>query len=53
MVNIFNHGSYSLFEPREMGDDNKLHFKQIFDNFLINYKFNEELFEAEPLTNQS
>jgi wobble nucleotide-excising tRNase len=46
MVNIFNHGSYSLFEPVEMGEDNKNHFKTIFNNFLQNYKFNEALFEA-------
>lgn len=46
MVNIFNHGSYSLFEPIEMGEDNKRHFKTIFNNFLSNYKFNIELFET-------
>ncbi|MDR3628590.1 MAG: AAA family ATPase, partial [Ignavibacteriaceae bacterium] len=45
MVNIFNHGSYSLFEPKEMIDENKKYFKQIFENFLKNYKFNEEIFE--------
>jgi len=45
MVNILNHGSYSLFEPVEMGEENKRYFKQIFENFLENYKFNEELFE--------
>ena len=45
MVNIFNHGSYSMFEPIEMGEENKRNFKQIFDNFMGNYKFNEKLFE--------
>ncbi len=44
MVSVFNHGGYSLFEPREMGDDNKKHFKDIFKNFIDNYKFNEDLF---------
>lgn len=43
MVNILNHGGYSMFEPKEMGEENKEHFKQIFKNFLKNYKFNEEL----------
>jgi len=43
MVNILNHGGYSMFEPKEMGEENKKHFKQIFENFLKNYKFNEEL----------
>jgi hypothetical protein len=50
MVNIFNHGSYSLFEPMEMGEENKVYFKQIFDNFLDNYKFNEDLFEETDTT---
>jgi hypothetical protein len=50
MVNIFNHGSYSLFEPREMGEENKRYFGQIFENFKSNYKFNEQLFEEETNT---
>ena len=45
LVNIFNHGSYSLFEPVEMGEENKNHFSNIFNNFMQNYKFNETLFE--------
>lgn len=44
MVNIMNHGGYSLFEPVEMVDENKQHFIQIFNHFLENYKFNPELF---------
>lgn len=44
MVNILNHGSYSMFEPMEMGEENKLHFKQIFENYKKNYKFNDKLF---------
>jgi wobble nucleotide-excising tRNase len=44
MVSNLNHGGYSLFEPIEMGDENKLYFKQIFENYLNNYKFNSELF---------
>lgn len=49
LVNILNHGGYSLFEPVEMTAENKGYFKQIFDNYLANYKFNDELF-AEPVT---
>jgi hypothetical protein len=45
MVNIFNHGGYSLFDPTEMGEENKRYFKQIFENFKSNYKFNVQLFE--------
>lgn len=47
MINIFNHGSYSLFDPVVMGEENKEYFKEIFANFLQNYKFNEELFVEE------
>lgn len=46
MVNIFNHGNYSFFEPIEMADENKKYFKQIFKNFLSNYKFNQDFFEV-------
>lgn len=44
MINNLNHGTYSMFEPREMGEENKLYFKQIFENYKRNYKFNEQLF---------
>jgi len=50
MVNILNHGGYSLFEPREMSDENKTYFRQIFENFIANYKFNDELFVAPNIT---
>jgi len=39
-----------LFEPKEMGEDNKIYFKQIFENFKKNYKFNEKLFEETNIT---
>jgi hypothetical protein len=45
MVNNLNHGGYSMFEPKEMGEENKKYFKQIFKNFRTNYKFNEDLLE--------
>lgn len=44
MVDIFNHGNYSLYDPMEMASDNKIHFKTIFTNFRNEYKFNEKLF---------
>ena len=52
MVNNLNHGGYSMFEPREMGEENKKYFKQIFKNFLTNYKFNEDLLEK-PIVTES
>lgn len=45
VVSIMNHGGYSYFEPKEMLEENKVYFKQIFANFKANYKFNEEIFQ--------
>ena len=45
IISALNHSGYSLFEPTPMGEDNKKYFKQIFENYLKNYKFNTELFE--------
>lgn len=50
MVNIMSHGGYSLFEPLAMVPENKEYFGQIFNAYLANYKFNEELFRQEILT---
>ena len=47
MVNIMSHGGYSLFEPVEMVGENKEYFKQIFENYKSNYKFNNDLFVEE------
>lgn len=45
-VNILSHGNYSLFEPVEMMEENKTHFKEILNNFLTRYPFNSELFSV-------
>lgn len=45
MVNIFSHGNYSIFDPKEMVEENKEHFRNILRNFLDDYKFNRKLFE--------
>lgn len=45
IVNLLSHGNYSLFEPREMVEENKQHFKNILNNFLEDYNFNQKLFE--------
>ena len=47
LVNILSHGNYSLFEPQEMLDENKVYFKKILDDFMRNYAFNPELFPQE------
>lgn len=44
IINIFSHGKYSLYEPKEMMEDNKELFKQILSAFIKNYKFNPDLF---------
>lgn len=44
-LQLLSHGNYSLFEPREMIEENKKLFKDILDAFLENYKFNDKLFE--------
>ncbi len=44
-VNILSHGNYSLFEPIEMQEENKEHFRSVLTSFMETYKFNEELFQ--------
>jgi hypothetical protein len=38
-LNLFSHGKYSIYDPIEMGDDNKELFKRIFREFIDKYKF--------------
>lgn len=38
-LQLFSHGKYSIFDPVEMGDDNKVLFKRIFKGFLDKYEF--------------
>ena len=45
IINILNHGNYSLFEPREMLPENKNIFRRILKDLMKNYPFNPELFE--------
>jgi len=43
MTNLLSHGNYSLFDPIEMVEDNKIIFKKILNGFMETYKFNSEL----------
>ena len=45
IINLLSHGNYSLFDPKEMVEENKEHFKNILNDFLVDYKFNAKLFE--------
>ena len=44
IVNLLSHGNYSLYEPREMMDENKEHFHRILHEFIERYPFNPKLF---------
>jgi AAA domain len=44
LINILSHGNYSLYEPREMLEENKAYFRKILNDFLSRYPFNPELF---------
>ncbi|MFM0720554.1 AAA family ATPase [Paraburkholderia strydomiana] len=44
IIQLLNHGGYSHFEPQEMMEENKQHFKNILAKFMASYEFNPELF---------
>jgi hypothetical protein len=48
LIDLMSHGDYSLYEPREMMEENKRHFRTIFRQFVSGYPFNPSLFPAEP-----
>jgi wobble nucleotide-excising tRNase len=47
-VDLLSHGKYSLYEPREMGEETKGYFRRILREFLARYPFNRTLFASEP-----
>ncbi|MFC2564404.1 MAG: AAA family ATPase [Neisseria sp.] len=48
-LNLLSHGNHSIYEPREMNQDNKDLFKEIFQNFLEKYHFSlPQLIEKQP-----
>ncbi len=50
-LQLFSHGKYSIFDPVEMGDDNKDLFKRILNGFLAKYEFYfPEIFNEEIQT---
>jgi hypothetical protein len=44
VIDLMSHGDYSLYEPREMMDENKEHFRRIFRQFITRHPFNPDLF---------
>jgi len=43
LINVLSHGNYSLFEPKEMLEENKQYFIKILKDFMENYQFNPQL----------
>lgn len=44
ILDLLSHGNYSLYEPCEMMDENKEHFRRILHEFIERYPFNPKLF---------
>jgi hypothetical protein len=43
LLNLLSHGGYSLYEPREMLDENKQYFRKMLYDFTTRYAFNPKL----------
>ena len=39
-INLLSHGAYAIYEPTEMGEDNKDLFRRILRDFIVEFKFN-------------
>jgi wobble nucleotide-excising tRNase len=44
MIDLMSHGDYSLYEPKEMMEENKGHFRKIFRQFIARHPFSPDLF---------
>lgn len=49
IIDLMSHGDYSIYEPREMMEENKSHFRTIFQQFISAHPFNPELFPITPV----
>jgi wobble nucleotide-excising tRNase len=47
VIDLMSHGDYSLYEPREMMQENKEHFGRVLRRFLANHPFSPTLFPTE------
>lgn len=47
LVDLMSHGDYSLYEPKEMMEENKNHFRKIFHQFISSHPFNPDLFSSD------
>jgi hypothetical protein len=48
LLNLLSHGGYSLYEPREMLDENKQYFRKMLDDFTSRFAFNPALLPPTP-----
>ncbi len=53
LINILSHGNYSLFQPREMLEENKRHFRNVLYQFIRRYPFNPALFQSEAAASRN
>ncbi|ALM85333.1 AAA family ATPase [Bordetella sp. N] len=49
-IDLLSHGKYSLYEPKEMGEETRDYFRTILYGFLKDFPFNPALFPAAPTT---
>jgi len=47
LLQIMNHGGYSMLEPTEMGAENKRDFMKILNDFIQTYPFNRAIFNED------
>lgn len=45
VINIMSHGNYSLFDSKELSEDNKGYIKKIFADLKNSYKFNDKVID--------
>lgn len=43
VINIMSHGNYSLFDTKELSEDNKGYIKKIFADLKSSYQFNDKV----------
>lgn len=53
LLNLLSHGKYSLYEPQEMLDENKQHFKKMLSEFTGRFVFNPKRFPPLEFDEQS
>lgn len=49
VIDLMSHGDYSIYEPREMMQENKDHFSRILRQFVSRHPFSPALFPSEPI----